>query len=72
MNNPMQLNYTQQLEHRIAMIQYNIKRLIDNLDENRLMETLDRTNALIHIINIEISSDLNLDKSLSWEKQFNN
>jgi len=65
MNNPMQLNYTQQLEHRIAMIQYNIKRLIDNLDDNRLMETLDKTNALIHIINIELSSDLNRDDSLS-------
>jgi hypothetical protein len=65
MNNPQQLNYTQQLEHRIAMIQYDIKKLVDNLDDNRLMETLDKTNALIHIINIELSSDLTRDDSLS-------
>lgn len=73
MKNPNQLNYTQQLEHRIAMIQDDLKALIDFIDENRLMEALEKKSNLApcgwtHICNMEIASDLSCDESLSWGK----
>ena len=72
MNNPRQLNYTQQLEHRLRMIEDDISKLIDFIDENRMMESLDKPtsgcdSALTHIVNIEHACDLSNDESLSWK-----
>lgn len=71
MNNPKQLNYTQQLEHRLAMVLDEIKALSDYLDENNLMGVLNNPTkysdeAWTHVINIEHACDLNNDESLSW------
>ncbi len=72
MKNPEQLNYTQQLEHRISMIQDDLKAFINFIDENRLMEALEKQSTLqisgwTHILNMEIASDLKCDDSLSWK-----
>jgi hypothetical protein len=71
MNNPNQLNYTKQLEHRLKMIQDDVSKLIDFIDNNRMMELLDKPtsccdSALTHIVNIEHACDLSSDESLSW------
>jgi hypothetical protein len=76
MTNPHQLNYTQQLEHRLRMIEIEISKLIDFIDENRMMDLLDRPtsccdSALTHIVNIEHACDLKNDRSLSWEIFYN-
>ena len=72
MNNPNQLNYTQQLEHRLSIIKDEYTRFIEFLDENRLMETMEKetkykTHAWTHLCNIEIAFDLNDDASLNWD-----
>ncbi len=72
MKNPEQLNYTQQLEHRISMIQDDLKAFINFIDENRLMEALEKQSTLqisgwTHILNMEKASDLKCDDSLSWK-----
>lgn len=72
MNNPNQLNYTQQLEHRLKMIQDDINVLIDFIDESRMMEAMDKptkysNSALTNISNIEIACNLESDESLDWK-----
>ena len=56
----------QQLKHRLAMVLDDVKALVDFIDENRLMEALDKPSkqtdsAWTHISNIEIPCDLNDD-----------
>lgn len=73
MNNPNQLNYTQQLEHRLAMVLDDINKLSDFIDENNLMSVLDKPTkyshgAWTHVCNIERACDLTNDESLSWRK----
>ena len=63
----------QQLEHRIAMIQDDLNKLIEFIDESRLMEHFEKgtkysDSAWTHIINMEIACDLNDNESLSWKK----
>jgi hypothetical protein len=53
------------------MIQDDISKLVDFIDENRMMELLDKPtsccdSALTHIVNIEHACDLSSDESLSW------
>ena len=62
----------QQLEHRIAMIQDDLNKLIEFIDEERMMERFDKASkytesAWTHIINMEIACDLSSDESLSWK-----
>jgi hypothetical protein len=62
----------QKLEHRLAMILDDVKALVEFLDENRLMEALDKPSketesAWTHISNIEIACDLNDDDCLGWK-----
>jgi len=62
----------QKLEHRLAMILDDVKALVEFLDENRLMEVLDKPSkqtdsAWTHISNIEIACDLNDDDCLGWK-----
>lgn len=71
MYNPKQLNYTQQLEHRLTIIKDEYKKFIEFLDENRLMEIMEKetkynTDAWTHLCHIEIASDLNDDAPLDW------
>jgi len=61
----------QQLKHRLAMVLDDVKALVDFIDENRLMEALDKPSkqtdsAWTHISNIEIACDLNDDACLGW------
>ncbi len=63
----------QQLEHRIAMIQDDLNKLIEFIDEERMMERFDKASkytesAWTHIINMEIACDLNDNESLRWTK----
>ena len=72
MNNPNQLNYTQQLEHRLAMVLDDIKALSNYLEENNLIGVLNSPtkysdDAWCHIHNIEYACDLENDESLSWK-----
>lgn len=62
----------QQLQHRLAMVLDDVKALVEFLDENRLMEALDKPSrqtesAWTHISNIEIACDLNDDACLGWK-----
>ena len=62
----------QKLEHRLAMVLDDIKALVEFIDENRLMEALDKPSketdsAWTHINNIEIACDLNNDDCLGWK-----
>jgi len=71
MNNPRQLNYTQQLEHRLEMALDDLTALVDYIDKNNMMSLLDKPtrygdNAWTHIVNIEKACDLKDDESLSW------
>jgi hypothetical protein len=71
MNNPHQYNYTQQLEHRLRMIKDDIKILVDFLDENNMMDLLEKPtrccdSAWSNVVNIEVACDLKDDTSLSW------
>jgi hypothetical protein len=61
----------QKLEHRLAMILDDVKALVEFLDENRLMEALDKPSkqtdsAWTHINNIEIACNLDDDDCLGW------
>lgn len=61
-----------QLEHRLAMIQDDISKLIDFIDEERMMERFEKptkvTDSAWNLINnIDIASDLTTDESLCWE-----
>jgi hypothetical protein len=61
----------QKLEHRLAMVLDDIKALVEFIDENRLMEALDKPSkqtdsAWTHVSNIEIACDLNNDDCLGW------
>ena len=64
MNNPKQLNYTQQLEHRLAMINDDTELLNKFIDDNGLRKFFDGKNYCIS--NIFIACDPNDDESLSW------
>lgn len=72
MNNPRQLNHTQQLEHRLKMVMDDldvIKQFIydQKLDEHFSLNTrLGGDPAWANISNIEIACDLSDDESLSW------
>lgn len=62
----------QELQHRLAMVQDDIKALVDFIDENRLMESLDiptkhGDSAWTYISNIEIACDIKSDESLIWK-----
>jgi hypothetical protein len=61
----------QKLQHRLAMVLDDVRALVDFLDENRLMEALEKPtkhsdSAWTYISNIEIACDLNSDESLDW------
>lgn len=72
MNNPKQLNYTQQLEHRLSQVQDDLNTLRRFINEQGLDVIFQREcsatmDAAIHNLNnIEIACDLNDDESLSW------
>ena len=71
MDNPKQLNYTQQLEHRLAMVLDDIGALVDYINENNLMDALNKptkngNDGLTYIINIEHACDIKSDECLSW------
>lgn len=72
MNNPRQLNYTQQLEHRLLMVKDDLAILRSFIYEQRLQEAMQRTSKLsgdegfCTLLNIEIACDLTSDESLSW------
>jgi hypothetical protein len=75
MNNPNQLNYTQQLEHRIAMVKDDLNILkkfiaeqgLEDVFQNKVSATSD--SAMCNISNIEIACDLNDSESLLWGMQ---
>jgi len=73
MNNPKQLNYTQQLEHRLKMVQDDLNIIKQFISEQGLDEIFNHTasytsdTALTNIINIEIACDLESDESLAWD-----
>ena len=72
MSNPKQLNYTQQLEHRLRMVQDDLKiikkfmadRGLNSAFEEMPSETSDA--AMHNIHNIETACDLKSDECLSW------
>jgi hypothetical protein len=71
MSNPKQLNYTQQLEHRIKMIKEDLDVINQFITENNLEEIFKRKthtsdDAFCNLHNIEIACDLNDSESLSW------
>ncbi len=72
MNNPKQLNYTQQLEHRLSQVQDDLNTLRRFINEQGLdlifqLECSATMAPAIHNLNnIEIACDLNNDESLSW------
>ena len=70
--NPHQLNYTQQLEHRLRMVQDDLNILKRFISEQGLNDvfatkaTATSDSAFSNISNIEIACDLNDKESLSW------
>lgn len=72
MNNPKQFNYTQQLEHRLKMVQDDLNILKKFIKQEGLEEifktknTATSDNAYCNIHNIEIAYDLSDNESLSW------
>lgn len=72
MNNPKQFNYTQQLEHRLKMVQDDLNIIKSFITEQGLDDTFKNVatktsdSAYTNIYNIEIACDLNDDESLSW------
>jgi hypothetical protein len=72
MENPHQYNYTQQLEHRLRMIEDDLNILKRFIKEEGLekafqnLSTATGDNAFCNISNIEIACDLNSTESLSW------
>jgi hypothetical protein len=80
MNNPRQLNYTQQLEHRLKMVQDDLNIIKNFITEQGLHEIFENVatktgnSGYTNIYNIEIACDLDTDESLSWNlyKTLNN
>lgn len=72
MSNPKQLNYTQQLEHRLRMVQDDLnilKKFISDKGLNVVFEGMpsDTSDAAMHNINnIQTACDLKSDECLSW------
>jgi hypothetical protein len=73
MNNPHQLNYTQQLEHRLESIKYEIEVIEHFLKEQDLYDKFINNSssmtsdvAITNIHNINTACDLKNDRSLSW------
>lgn len=72
MNNPKQMNYTQQLEHRLAMVQDDLNIIRKFIKDEGLEIVFQRkcsatSDAGIHNLNnIEIACNLKDDESLSW------
>ncbi len=72
MNNPHQFNYSQQLEHRLKMVEDDLGIIKKFILEQGLDEVFNRTasatsdSAYCNISNIEIACDLSSDESLSW------
>jgi len=72
MSNPKQLNYTQQLEHRLRMVQDDlkiIKKFIMDEELSSVFEEMpsDTSDCAMHNINnIEAACDLKSDECLSW------
>jgi hypothetical protein len=72
MNNPHQFNYTQQLEHRLRMVEDDLNILKKFIKQEGLEEIFETKNtatsddAYCNIHNIEIACDLSDDESLSW------
>lgn len=72
MNNPKQFNYTQQLEHRLKMVQDDLNIIKSFITEQGLDDTFKNVSTktsdsgYTNIYNIEIACDLNDDESLSW------
>jgi hypothetical protein len=70
--NPQQLNYTQQLEHRLRMVLDDIEILKKFIRQEGLESVFETKNtatsdsAYCNITNIEIACDLNDSESLSW------
>jgi hypothetical protein len=63
---------TNQFEHRLAMIQDDLKALRVFIAENNLQEKFDMPTAqceraISHLNNIEIACDITSDESLSWK-----
>jgi hypothetical protein len=72
MNNPHQFNYTQQLEHRLRMIQDDLNTLRQFIYANELNEVFEKKSKITgdpancNLLNIEVACDLSNDESLSW------
>jgi hypothetical protein len=71
MNNPHQYNYTQQLEHRLRMVEDDLNTLKKFIHDNNLANVFDKpTSACVsawsNVVNIEVACDLKDDESLSW------
>lgn len=73
MNNPRQLNYTQQLEHRIKMIEDDLNMIKAFIKEHELDEVFNEkistktgASGYTSIYNIEIACNINDDEALSW------
>ena len=65
-------NNTEELEHRIRMIQDDLKVIVkfikdNNLDEQFLKPTLYADHCWTHINNIEIACDLSDNESINWK-----
>lgn len=61
-----------QLKHRLTMINDELKAFVEFLDENRMMEALEKPtkygdSAWLHILNMEIACDLLSNESLDWK-----
>ena len=74
--NPKQLNYTQQLEHRLAMIQDDLAVILKFIDDNGLRHDFSQPSstsdmAYVNISNIQIACNLNDTESLSWTNYTN-
>lgn len=64
---------TTQFEHRLAMIQDDIKAIrefiyANNLRDKFYLPSAQCDEAMSHLNNIEIACDLNSEESLSWKK----
>jgi hypothetical protein len=71
MNNPHQYNYTQQLEHRLRMVEDDLHILKKFIFDNNLANVFDKStstcdSAWSNIVNIEVACDLKDDTSLGW------
>ena len=66
------MNYTEQLEHRLRMVQDDLNILTDFIIQEGLEHTFNKVNrvtgdpALCNINNIAIACDLSNEESLKW------